>query len=215
MAYVVNKYNGAVIATVPDGTVDSSLDIKLVGYNYARYGEIQNENFVFLLENFANTMPPPRPMTGQLWYDSASGILKFYDSTTFKSLSNLESSSTEPYGVIGDLWFNTETRQLFIYNGTSWTLIGPEISGEYTNTYVHRAGDTMTGLLRLSGDPVENLHAVPLQYLNKYVNREGDNMTGLLELSGDPTADLHAVPLQYLTKALNTTSASDYFIGQI
>ena len=53
MAYIINKTNGTQIAVVEDGTIDQTTDLKLVGKNYAGYGEIQNENFVHLLENFA------------------------------------------------------------------------------------------------------------------------------------------------------------------
>ena len=50
MAYTINRYNNATLST-EDGTLDQP-DSKLVG-NHAGYGEIQNENFVFLLENFS------------------------------------------------------------------------------------------------------------------------------------------------------------------
>ena len=60
MPYTINKYNGAQVTVVADGTIDSTLDIKLIGKNYAGYGEVQNENFVFMLENFANNNPPPK-----------------------------------------------------------------------------------------------------------------------------------------------------------
>jgi len=70
MAYVVNRYNENVLTVVEDYTVDETLDIKLVGRHYIDYGEIQNENFVFLLENFSSPQPPPRALSGQLWFDS-------------------------------------------------------------------------------------------------------------------------------------------------
>jgi hypothetical protein len=72
MPYTINKYNGSVVATVADGTIDATIDLKLIGKNYAGYGEVQNENFVYLLENFANTSSPTKPITGQLWYDKTS-----------------------------------------------------------------------------------------------------------------------------------------------
>ena len=59
-----------------DGTIDSTTDLKLIGKNYAGYGEVQNENFVFLLENFANANPPARPISGQLWFDTTEVKLK-------------------------------------------------------------------------------------------------------------------------------------------
>ena len=52
MAYVINLTNGAQLTTVEDGTIDQSTSLKLVGKNYAGYGE-PNENFVPLLENFS------------------------------------------------------------------------------------------------------------------------------------------------------------------
>ena len=51
MAYTVNKTDGSVLTTVADSTLDTTSDLTLIGKNYAGYGEIQNENFVYLLEN--------------------------------------------------------------------------------------------------------------------------------------------------------------------
>ena len=39
MAYTVNKPNGTIVATVADGTIDTTTDLILVGKNYAGYGE--------------------------------------------------------------------------------------------------------------------------------------------------------------------------------
>ena len=49
MAYSINRYNGTTLTVIEDGTIDNTLDIKLIGKNYAGYGEVQNENFVNLL----------------------------------------------------------------------------------------------------------------------------------------------------------------------
>ena len=46
MAYIVNKFDGTLIATVQDGTVDQTTNPRSIGKNYAGYGEIQNENFL-------------------------------------------------------------------------------------------------------------------------------------------------------------------------
>ena len=62
MAYVINLTNGQQLATVEDGTIDQSTTIKLVGKNYAGYGEIQNENFVHLMENFSSANSPANPL---------------------------------------------------------------------------------------------------------------------------------------------------------
>ena len=74
MSYTINRFNGTQVAIVADGTIDSTLDLKLIGKNYAGYGAVQNENFVYLLENFSGSSQPPRPVSGQLWFDSLSLI---------------------------------------------------------------------------------------------------------------------------------------------
>ena len=56
MAYIVNKFDGTLIATVQDGTVDQTTNLRFIGKNYAGYGEILNENTVKLLENFAKQL---------------------------------------------------------------------------------------------------------------------------------------------------------------
>jgi len=127
MPYNINRYNGTSIATVEDGTVDNTLDIKLIGRNYAGYGEVQNENMVHLLENFASPSEPPRKISGQIWYDSASKKLKFYDGTQFKTTGGAEISSIQPSGLTtGDFWFNPDTNQLYAWAGSSFVLIGPQ-----------------------------------------------------------------------------------------
>ena len=51
MPYNINRYNTASIGSVADGTLDTTTDLKLIGKNYAGYGEVLNENFLWLLEN--------------------------------------------------------------------------------------------------------------------------------------------------------------------
>ena len=49
MAYTINRYNGTILTTVADCTVDTSTDLTFIGKNYAGYGEKQNENFLYLV----------------------------------------------------------------------------------------------------------------------------------------------------------------------
>jgi hypothetical protein len=126
MAYTINKTNGTILATIADGTINSDTSLTLVGKNYAGYGEFLDENFVRLLENGANSTAPGAPLTGQLWYDTSSNLLKVYNGSTFKTISAATSSASAPTSnVTGDIWWDTANQQLKVYNGTSWTLIGP------------------------------------------------------------------------------------------
>lgn len=127
MAYQVDKFNGTFLVSVEDGTIDTTTDLRFVGKNYAGYGEVQNENFLHLLENFSNTSAPPRVVTGQIWFDSANKKLKFYDGSRFRTAGGAEASQTAPSGLTpGDFWFDTAGQQLYAFNGTEFVLIGPE-----------------------------------------------------------------------------------------
>lgn len=139
MSYRVDRFNGSFLVTVDDGTIDTTTDLRFIGRNYAGYGEVQNENFLHLMENFANTSPPPKAVTGQIWYDSnpASKKLKFYDGAQWKVASGSAASTTAPAGLTtGDFWFDTSTDQLYAWNGTEFILVGPENTPELTATAV-------------------------------------------------------------------------------
>lgn len=131
MAYQIDRYNNTLLTVVEDGTVDQTTDLKFIGKNYAGYGEIQNENFLFLLENFAGANQPSRPLSGQVWFDTANSKLKFYDGTRWRTTGGAEISSTQPSGLAdGDFWWDTANEQLYVFNGTQFILIGPQNAGE-------------------------------------------------------------------------------------
>jgi hypothetical protein len=138
MSYIINKSDGSILLSVQDGTVDTSLSIALVGKNYVGYGEIQNENFVYLLENFAGPNPPSRPLSGQTWYDSENQIFNFYNGTSWFPVGAASSSDEAPEGVPGAFWFKTDSKQLYIFVDeiTGWQLIGPEAIPGFGKTKV-------------------------------------------------------------------------------
>lgn len=129
MPYILNKTNGSVIATVQDASLDNTTDLTFLGRNYAGYGEVQNENFLKLLENFSNTTPPSKSIEGQIWFDSRNKKINFYDNTNWKSVANLDVSNENPANqktyITGDLWYDNLESQLYAFNGTEFALIGP------------------------------------------------------------------------------------------
>jgi hypothetical protein len=142
MAYQVNRFNGETLVNVADGTIDTTTDLRLVGRNYAGYGEVQNENFVHLLENFANTTAPPKALTGQIWYDSNSTTkkIKYYDGSRWKVASGAEASPSAPTGLsTGDFWWDTTAKQLYAWTGTEFALIGPEASPDLGSSIISAA----------------------------------------------------------------------------
>ena len=133
MSYIINNTNGDQIAVVADGTIDTTLDIKLIGKNYAGYGESQNENFVFLLENFSRPYPPSKAVKGQIWFDSGTSKLKFFDSVKWRTTGGAEIGDSAPAGLtVGDMWFDTLHNQLNTWDGTQYVLIGPQAAGTQT-----------------------------------------------------------------------------------
>ena len=126
MAYIINRFSGQQLVVLEDGTLDTSTSLGLLGRNYTGYGETQNENFLFLLENFANDNPPSRPITGQTWYNTDVGALNVYNGTAWAPVGSAVISDTEPEGFDGGIWYKDITDQLFVYDSGLWKLIGPE-----------------------------------------------------------------------------------------
>jgi len=126
MPYTLNKTNGTILTDILDGTVDKiTTDLNLIGKNTENYGELFNENFVKLLENFSNNEPPTSPLKGQLWFDSSDNTLKIYNGNEFIAFARPIVSSSQPSTTVGDFWFNNETRQLFFNDGNGLRLAGP------------------------------------------------------------------------------------------
>ena len=149
MAYQINKFNGeAGSILVEDGTINTTLDIKLIGKNYSGYGEAQNENFLHLLENFARDSAPVNAIVGQLWYNTDKNKLQVnYGVGQWRTVGILEvvTSATEPVTTdlnTGDLWWNTDTSQLYCKGIATSVLIGGAIPEGSTHMKTSEVTDT-------------------------------------------------------------------------
>jgi hypothetical protein len=165
MSYTINLTDGALFATIADGTINTSSSMTLVGKNYAGYGQFLDTNFIHLLENASNTTAPGSPLTGQLWWDSGNGLMKVYTGTAWKTISSATSSSTAPTGnVTGDLWYDTVNQQLNVWTGTAWLLVGPQFT----------AGQGTTGAIAAT---ITDNTAVTHTVIELYVN---DDIVGIV-----------------------------------
>lgn len=145
MAYNITLSNGGQLITggLPDGTIDqTSSSLTLVGKNYPGYGTFLNENMIRLVENFANGAAPTAPLPGQLWWDTAGKYLKVNTSATkgtaasaWKTMATMTSGSSQPNNpIVGEQWWDTSNVQLKVWNGTSWTAVGPLTTSATGNT---------------------------------------------------------------------------------
>lgn len=137
MAYLITKTAGEKLTIVQDGTINNDTDLTLIGRNYPNFGQIINQNFVAILENFSSGKVPASPLRGQLWYDSKNKKLKLYNGSKFKGLPILDTADTQPLDqAAGDFWFNSSEGKLYFFDGTAYNLIGPQLSGAEKNNRI-------------------------------------------------------------------------------
>ncbi len=129
MPYILYKTDGTKLTTVDDASLDLSTDLALVGRNYSGYGQVVNENFLKLLENFSSNTAPAKPIRGQLWFDKSRGRLNVsYDGKSFKGIASIFVQSNTPlFGslVRGDLWWDSDAFQLKAFDGARFQVVGP------------------------------------------------------------------------------------------
>lgn len=174
------------------GELAQATNLTLFGSGSLRFGQDLNENFIHLLENFASPeqaglgIPDPayfnitKAVKGQLWFNSSTSKLMLYDGSAWISAGGTSYGPTAPPSPSnGDLWYDTNApAQLKLYDGT-WT--------STADRYVLKAGDTMTGLLTLSGAPTNPLHAATRQYVLDQIG--GNNqLPELTDVENDATS---------------------------
>jgi hypothetical protein len=204
MAYTINLTDGTILATIADGTLDtSSCSMALPGKNYAGYGIYLDENFVHLLENSSDTTAPGTPLVGQLWWDSGNDLLQVWNGSVWKTISSATSSSTAPTSnVQGDLWYDTVNQQLKVYTGTQFILVGPSFT----------AGQGTTGAIPATiKDNTNTDHTI----LQLYV---GGTLVGVMSQDTTAFTPQTAIPGFSTIKPglqLSTSSAAYLFQGTV
>lgn len=224
MAYIIYKTNGQQLVTLLDGTVDSSRGINFVGKNYINYGTLQNENFLRLLENQANDTPPLYPLVGQLWYDTSTSSLKYFNGSNFKSLPTTDDTSAANTAII------TANTSMKGYVDTKISTVNSNVSALSANLAsvaqtVAAQSSSITGL-----QGVTYADSNVAAYLPEY---DGEVAVSTLTVSGSimPTANAvsnigssnhwfnnfygKAIQAQYADLAEKYSSDSDYAPGTV
>jgi hypothetical protein len=126
MAYKINKTDGSLLVEIIDSNIDqTTTDITIIGKNVSGYGEYINENFIKILENFANDSAPSNPIVGQIWFDTAENRLKVYDGAGFRIGAGPIVSGNQPPLIQGDTWINSSENQVYVNDGQDTFLVGP------------------------------------------------------------------------------------------
>lgn len=130
MATNVFNFDGTLLTTVADGTLDQThASIKIPGRGYQNYGQPIVQDLLWVMQNFAGTTAPPYPSTGQLWYDmtAGAGVLRVWTGAEWVTAGGVVASDTAPQTGYnqGAFWYNTRDKQLNTWNGTTWDLVGP------------------------------------------------------------------------------------------
>jgi len=203
MSYTITLTDGAIFAVIPDGTINTSSSMTLVGKNYAGYGQFINDDIIRLLENGSNTTAPGAPLVGQLWWDQTTDTMKVYNGTTFKVISGATASSTAPVSnVAGDLWYDSVNAQLNVYSGSAFILVGP----------AYTAGTGVTGAIPAT---ITDTNAVSHVVVELYVN---DSIVGIIskDASFDPQIAIPGFASNVrpgITLATTISGVGQYFQG--
>lgn len=189
MSYIINKFNGTQLVVLEDGTVDTSTSLGLVGRNYVGYGETQNENYVFLLENFANDAPPSRPIEGQSWFNTSNDLLHVYDGANWVVVGSATLSATPPETPAqGRLWLRSTDNVLNVWDGSTWRFIGPETATGFGTT---RARSTTLLDTASTARPVIlftiNDVVIAIGSATPFTINPSDSVSGFLELGSGIT----------------------------
>jgi len=158
MAYTIVKSDGTTLTTIADGTINTtSTSLGLPGRNYAGYGQTLDTNFVHQLENFADTTPPPNPLTGQLWYNTNANTLYvcptdgLTDPNAWVTLATTSANSTTTFGAVqvtGNLTANNITANNNITSA----------NGIFTNISVSSTANIGSGNANIGNAYIGNLN---------------------------------------------------------
>jgi len=190
---------------VNDSTFNTtSLPIILIGKSVLNWGEIIQENYIKILENFDNTTAPLHPTTGMLWSDSSSVTsrqLKLYDGTSWKQVSIINNGPLPGTGLyIGQLW-NYNTNEYF-WNGTVWKKIDTDS--------LPLTGGTVTGPIVLNVSPTLSSHLTNKLYVDNEITTKallvasGGTVSGHISVSLVPDDGNHLTNKTYVDNALST-----------
>lgn len=143
MTYTIRHRNGSLLTTLADQEVNGNYSVTFTGRGVNSYGEIQQDNMLWLMENFASQTSPTNPVPGQLWFNTSNSSLYVCDSVNttggiitanwLKLYLNNPIRSQNDSAEEGDLWYDPTDKQLKVYvhddeTGGHWEVVGPSLA---------------------------------------------------------------------------------------
>lgn len=206
MPYTINFTSGSKpTITVNNNTFNTTfLPIVLIGKSTLNWGEIIQENYIKILENFDSSSFPSNPTTGMLWSDNSSVSsrqLKLYDGTAWKQISIINNGPLPGTGqYVGQLW-NSSTFQYY-WNGTTWKKIDIDS--------LPLSGGTVTGAIISSVAPTLSTHLTNKTYVDNEIATKtlllatGGTVNGNISVLLSPSSGNHLTNKTYVDNALST-----------
>lgn len=139
MSYDIRRTNGdeLIAGGLPENVVNvDTTPVALIGKLTANYGVYQSNNFVHLLEHFANKTPPSNAINGTIWFNTTDNtvyicideIAENFEDKWRKFAFINKDKPTNP--ATGDLFYDTSKHKFYVYDDTleendKWVCIGP------------------------------------------------------------------------------------------
>lgn len=169
--------------------ISANTSLVLIGKGIVEYGEVIDQNLVYLTEHFSNKTRPMYPMQGQIWYKNAN-----YADATFPSdpqstgLYVYDGANWDAIAMTGSSSGNLNMSNFQIVNLADPTTSLGAVNVHYANaSYVTKTGDsTVTGNLTITGNvavsgnvtipnaPTQATQATNKQYVDVAVNTVND-----------------------------------------
>lgn len=212
MSYIVNFSNESKNPLiVEDGAVNSTTDMSLVGRSVSGYGKYIAQNFLNILENFSSSTPPPRPIQGQLWFDTSIDKLKVYTTNNiWKAVDGIDLSESKPStndSNDGDFWFDTNSSTFYIFYNNDWI---PLVDSDSSNRIISKTRYDSSNVPRKTLECVVNnnvVFVVSSEMTEWTPKSSGENQERL------PNGSLMAFEYPNIKRGINLNSLSDYTIN--
>lgn len=148
-AFYVNSVTGKTAFTA-----DSSL--VFIGKSLVEYGEMVQNNFLYLIENFAYKSRPLNPVQGQIWYKNANYTdTQYPNDPKLKGLYLWTGTNWDQLASSAGATSDLDMNNFKVINLADPTNPQDAINLRYANTkYFPYTGGTITGLTTFSGSAV-------------------------------------------------------------